>query len=110
MREPALDHLADDERTEEFESHFLRQAAFVDLQLRPHHDHRPAGIIHAFAQKILPETPLLAAKHIGEGSERPALRRKLLRPEARRIIYQRIHRLLEHALLVPHDHFRRLDL
>jgi hypothetical protein len=38
----ALDQLAHDERLEQLERHPLRQAALVQLQVRPDHDDRAA--------------------------------------------------------------------
>ena len=38
----------------------------MELQFRPHHNHRTTRIIHALAEKVLAETPLLALQHIGK--------------------------------------------
>ena len=55
------------EGLEELKRHFLGQAALEHFQIRAHHDNGTAGIVHAFAQKVLPETALLAAQHIRKG-------------------------------------------
>ena len=57
-----------DERLEEFERHLLGQSALVQLQLRPHHDHRAARVIHALAQQILPEAALLALQRVTQAT------------------------------------------
>ncbi len=54
-----------DERLEQFERHLLGQSALMQFQFRTHHDHRPARVVHALAQQILPEASLLALQRIG---------------------------------------------
>jgi len=39
-------------------------------QLGSDHDHRAAGIVHALAEKVLAEAPLLSLEHIGQRFER----------------------------------------
>ena len=51
----------------EFQGHLLGEAALVHLQVGSHNDNRTAGVVHALAQQVLAETPLLALEHIGEG-------------------------------------------
>src|SRR3954469_25150414 len=34
------------------------------------HDHRAARVIHALAEQVLPEAPLLALQHVGQRLER----------------------------------------
>src|SRR3546814_6774485 len=55
---------------EQLERHFLRQAALVQLQFGTRHDHRPAGIVDAFAKQVLTEATLLALQHVGERLQR----------------------------------------
>ena len=106
----AFDHRGDDERLEELERHALGKAALVDVQFRTDDDDRAAGVVHALAQKVLAEAALLALQHVRERAERAALGGELLRAEARRVIDERVHRLLQHALFVHHDDLGRLEL
>ncbi len=66
---PLLDELAHDERLEELERHFLRQATLVQLELRADHDHRAARIVHTLAQQVLAEAALLALEHVRQALE-----------------------------------------
>src|SRR5207247_10717903 len=64
--EPALFELVVDERLEELERHLLGQPALVQLQLGTHDDHRTARVVHALAEQVLTEAPLLALEGIGQ--------------------------------------------
>ena len=98
-----------DEWLEEFQRHLLGQAALVQLQLRADHDHRPAGVVHALAQQVLAEAALLALQRVGE-----RLQRTIVGPAqhaaAPPVVEQRVHRLLQHALLVAHNHLGRVQV
>src|SRR5690606_16812157 len=63
----------------------------------------------ALAEQVLAEAPLLALEHVGE-----ALERTLVRPRDRlaaaAVVEERVHRLLQHAALVPDDDLRRVQL
>src|SRR5215469_10452675 len=59
-----------DERLEQLQRHFLRQAALVQLELGADDDDRAAGVVDAFAEQVLPETTLLALEHVGERFKR----------------------------------------
>src|SRR5258708_39551161 len=59
-----------DKRLEELERHLLGQTALVKLQLRADHDDGAAGVVHALAEEVLAETPLLALERIAERLER----------------------------------------
>ena len=98
-----------DEGLEEFERHLLGQSALVQLQLRAHHDHRTAGVIHALAQQILPEAALLALQRIGERLQWTVVRSSE-HTAAAAVVEQRVDGLLQHALLVAHNHFRRVQV
>src|SRR6516225_12147039 len=65
-----LFQLAQDERLEELERHFLRQAALVELEIRADHDDRPARVVHALAEEVLAEPALLALEHVGQRLQR----------------------------------------
>ncbi len=89
--------------------HLLGQAALVELQLRPHDDHRAARVVDALAEQVLAEAPALALDHVGERLQR-ALVGAGHRLAAAAVVEQRIHRLLEHPLLVPDDDLGRFQL
>src|SRR5260370_2893072 len=59
-----------DERLEELERHLLGQTALVELEFRADDDDGAAGVVHALAEKVLAETPLLALERVAEGLER----------------------------------------
>ena len=103
----------DDEGPEKFQRHMLRQTALVQVKRRADDNHRAAGIVHPFAQKILAEAALLALQTVGERFERSALR--LIHragggtaPDG--IVNQGVHRLLQNPFFVPKNHFRRRQL
>ena len=104
-----LHQLVDDERLEQLDRHRLGQAALVQPQLRADHDDRAAGVVHALAEQVLAEPALLALEHVGQALER-ALAAAADRLGAAAVVEQRVHRLLEHPLLVPEDDLRRLVL
>ena len=62
----ALQQLADNEWLEQFGSHILRQAAFVQVQIRPDNDDGTAGIVHTLTEQVLTETALLSLKVVGK--------------------------------------------
>ena len=104
-----LHQLVDDERLEQLDRHRLGQAALVQPELRAHHDDRAAGVVHPLAEQVLAEPALLALEHVREALERTLA----AAPDglgAAAVVEQRVHRLLEHALLVPEDDLRRLVL
>src|SRR5439155_10965106 len=92
--------LAEDEGLEELESHLLRQTALVELEVRADHDDGAPGIVHALAQEILPEATLLALEGVGERLEGPVVRAGD-DATAPPVVEERVHRLLQHPLLVP---------
>ena len=84
------------------------KAALVQLQLGTDDDDRTARVVDALAQQVLAEPPLLALQHVGEGLQGPvggALHDPLLLG----VVEQRVHRLLEHPLLVPDDDVGRVE-
>src|SRR5215472_10448524 len=84
-------------------------ALMVEAQLRAHHDDRAPGVVDALAEQVLPEAPLLALDHVGERLER-ALVGSGDGTAAAAVVEQRIHRFLQHALLVAHDDVGRVEL
>src|SRR5438093_667825 len=107
--EALLDELAHDERLEQLERHLLRQAALVELELRPDDDDRPARVVDALAKQVLAEPALLALQHVGQALE-PMVPGAGDRPAAAAVVDQRVARLLEHPLLVADDDLGRAEL
>ena len=94
-----------DEGLEEFQGHALGKAALVHLELRPNHDDRPAGVVHALAQQVLAEPSLLALKQVAqrlEGVVALALDGFALAA----VVNQGVHGFLQHTLFVA-DHQAR---
>ncbi|MBP1607754.1 MAG: hypothetical protein H6Q08_3128, partial [Acidobacteria bacterium] len=105
----ALLELVVDERLEQLEGHLLGQAALVQFQLGADDDHRPAGVVDALAEQVLSEPALLPLERVGERLER-AVVGAAQDAAATAVVHQRVHRLLEHPLLVPDDHVRRAQV
>ena len=84
----------------------LGRPHWCSLQLRAHDDHRTARVVHALAEQVLAEPALLALEHVGQRLERP-LAASANRLGAAAVVEQRVHRLLQHALLVAQDDLRR---
>ena len=96
VHEPLLD-----EGLEQLERHDRRQAALVEFEGRTHDDDAATRVIHALAQKVLAEAPLLALEHVGQGLQRPVAS-ALDGAAASAVVEEGVHGLLEHALLVVH--------
>ena len=101
--------LVEDEGLEQLQRHLLRQAALVQAQRRADHDDRTAGVVDALAEQVLAEAALLALDHVGQRLQR-ALVGAGDRAAATAVVEQRVHRFLQHALLVAHDDVRRVEL
>src|SRR6266446_1834682 len=95
-----------DEGLEELKRHLFGQPALVELQLRADDDDGAAGIVHALAEEVLSETPLLALERVAEGLER-AVVGSAQNAAAAAVVEQRVDSFLEHALFVAHDDVRR---
>jgi hypothetical protein len=93
----------DDEGLEQLERDLLRQAALVELQVRPDDDDGARAVVDALAEQVLAEPALLALDHVRQRLQRPVARPEHA-PAAPRVVEQRVHRLLEHPLLVADDH------
>ena len=78
----------------------------MELELRPHHDHRTTGIVNALAKKVLTEATLFAFQHIGKGFQRPLVSTRD-HPTAAPVIKERINGFLKHALFVADNDVRR---
>ena len=73
------------------------------LQPRTDDDDRTAGVVHALAEQVLPETALLALEHVRERLER-AVSGARDGPAATSVVEEGVDGLLEHPLLVVDDH------
>src|SRR6266849_741064 len=104
-----LFELVVDERLEQLERHDLRQAALVQLQLRPDHDHRSSRVVDSFAEQVLAEAPLLALEHVGKRLQRPLVGAGDGLATAA-VVEQRVDRFLKHSLLVANDDVGRVEL
>ena len=109
MRRAVLHQLLHHERLKQLDCHLLRQAALIDLELRPHHNNRTSGIVHTLSQKVLTETPLLSLQHIRNGLQR-TVAGACHRTSPPAVINQGIHSLLQHPLLVADNDVRRSQL
>jgi len=98
----------EDEGLEQFQRHQLGQAALVQLELRTHHDHRPARVVDALAQQVLAEAAALALDHVGQRLERTLVGAGHGLAAAA-VVQQRVDGFLQHALFVAHDDFRSLQ-
>ena len=95
-----------DERFEQLERHLFRQAALAQRKLGADDDDRTSRVVDPLAEQVLPEPTLLALQGVRERLERPVVR-ALEDPSAAPVVEQGVHRLLQHALLVSDDDFRR---
>ncbi len=109
LREPLLLEAVVDERLEELDGHLLGKAGLVELQLRADDDDGAARVVDALAQQVLPEAALLALQRVGQRLQRPVVG-ALQHAAAAAVVEERVHRLLEHALLVAHDDLGRAQL
>src|SRR5829696_2927335 len=91
------------ERLEELDGHQARKAALVHLQAGADHDHRAPRVIDALAEQVLPEATLLALEHVREALQSPVSGAGHgAAPTS--VIEEGVDGLLEHPLLVVHDH------
>ncbi len=63
-REATQFQLAVDERFEQFQRHFLRQAALVQTQVRTYGNYGTTRVVHALTEQVLTETTLLTFDHV----------------------------------------------
>ncbi len=109
LRGLALDQAGHDERLEQLERHDLGQAALVQLEVGAGDDHRAPGVVHALAEQVLAEAPLLALEHVRQALQRTVAGTGDGTPAAA-VVEQRVDGLLEHALLVVDDDLRRAEV
>ena len=104
----SLDKFMHDERLEEFDRHFLRQAALIHFELRSDDDNGTAGVVDTFTEEVLTETSLLALQHVGEGFQRTVARAGD-GASTTTVIDQGIDSFLKHTLFVSDDDFRSTE-
>src|SRR5258707_6554171 len=107
--QPLFLQLRVDEGLEQLQGHLLGQAALVELELGADHDDRAARVVHALAEQVLAEPALLALQGVGEGLQRTVVG-PAQHAAAAAVVEERVHRFLEHALLVAHDDVGRAQL
>ncbi len=81
----------------------------MQLQVRPGDNDRAARVVDALAEEVLAEAPLLALQHVREALEGP-VRGAAHRVGLAAVVEERVDRLLQHPLLVPQNHLRRLNV
>ena len=104
----SLDEFMHDERLEEFDRHFLRQAALIHFEFRADDDNGTAGVVDTFTEEVLTETALLALQHVGEGFQR-AVARAGDGASTTAVIDQGIDSFLQHTFFVSDDDFRSTE-
>lgn len=97
-----------DERFEEFQSHFFRQTALIELQFRSDDDNRTTGEVDALTQKVLTETTLLTSEHAGQRFE-ISVARACHRLAASAVVDEGVDGFLKHTFFVSYNDFRRAD-
>src|SRR5690606_4323851 len=109
LRVVQVDQALHHERLEQLQRHRLRQTALVQLQLRTDDDHGTRGVVHALAEQVLTEAALLALEHVGQRLQRTVAGARH-RAATTAVVEERVHGLLEHALLVVHDDLGRAEV
>ncbi len=104
-----LNQLLHDEGAEQFDRHLLGHAALIDLEIRADDDNASAGVVDTLAQQVLTEAALLALEHVAEGFERAGVGAGNGTPAAA-VVDERVHGLLQHALLIAHDDVGGVEL
>ena len=98
----------EDEGLEQLQSHQLGQTALVQLEGGAHGNNRTTRVVDALAQQVLAETAGLAFDHVGQRLER-ALVGAGHGFAAAAVVQQGVHRLLQHALFIAGNDFRRFE-
>jgi len=75
------------------------------LSSGPTNDDGTAGVVNAFAEKVLAETALLALECVGQGLER-AIVGSAQNATATAVVEEGVNSFLEHALFVADDDVR----
>ena len=78
-------------------------------QGRANHDYGSARVVHSLTKQVLAKTPLLAFDHIGQRFQWPLVRTGNCATTTT-VIQQRINSFLKHALFVPNNDVRRVEI
>jgi len=105
----SLDNFLHDERLKQLKRHFFGQAALVQLEFRADDDNRTTGVVDTLTEEVLAETALFAFQEVRERLE-GAIAGTGDGTATAAIIDQGVNSLLEHALFVADDDFRRTKL
>ena len=81
----------------------------MQLQLRTDYDHRTAGIIDAFSQKVLPESSRFSFQSIAKRLQWTIIRTPK-HAAASSVIEHCVDRFLEHSFFIPDDDLGRAQL
>ena len=108
MSMAGVDKLFHYKRLEQFQRHFFRQAALVQLQFRSDHDNRTTGVVDTFTKQVLTETALFSFKHVAERFQGPVAG-TCHRTSASTVIDQSVNSLLQHPFFIADDDIRRLE-
>ena len=98
-----------DERLEQLERHFLGKSALIHLKFRSDDYNASTRIVDTLAEKVLPETSLLAAEKSRQRLEL-AVTRARNRLAASAVVYKRVDGLLKHTLFVSDDYVGSAEL
>ncbi len=66
-----LDQLLHDKGLVEFKGHFRRKTTLVHPQFWSYDNNRTTGVVDTLTEQVLPETALLALKHVRKALQRP---------------------------------------
>ena len=108
-REATQLQLAVDERFEQFERHFLRQAALMQTQVRTYGNNGTTRVVDAFTQQVLTETTLLTFNHVSQRFQRTLVGAGD-RATATTVVQQGVYRFLQHTFFVAYDDVRRSQI
>ena len=97
--------LAENERLEQLESHFLRQTALVQTQGRTYGNYRTTRVVNTLTEQVLTETTLLTLDHVSQGFQRTLVRTGDSATTTA-VVEQCVDRFLQHTLFVAHDDVR----
>ena len=109
MRGSVRYQLLHNEGFEKLDGHLFREAALVNLKLRPYHDNGTSRIIHTFSQKVLTETSRFTFQHVRERFQR-TVSGACHRTASSSVVNQGVYRLLKHSLFIADNNVRRTKL
>ena len=104
----AFYELLHNEGFEKLNSHFLGKSALIEFEFGTYDDNRTTRIVYTFAEEVLTETTLLAAKHTRQRFKLPVggTRKGFAAPA---VVYKRVDCFLQHTLFVLDYHLGRAE-